>query len=283
MSEDNSIFPTKDVSRRQFLTGAAAAVAALSLPANRQLRQLVHLAPAKNAPADDVLTVALYASASFAKIAAKYMANFTKLSGIKVNVIGIPGNSWVQVFEDVSTRIAGGQAVDSTWIPTEGMLLFTERGALEPLDSYIAADKAIVDAYYKDLDPHLLADFRGLDNVNGHTYELPVGYNVMSMWINKPVFKEYNVPIPEPDWTWADFEKIATKLSAPPNRYGFYLTPVPGPFTDVYPWVLTAGGQILNAAQTKCVANQPASIEAATFARRLVQKNLVNAPGGSYN
>ena len=60
MNNDENKTLETGVSRRQFLTGAAATVAALSLPANRSLRQLVHLAPEKNAPADDVLTLALY-------------------------------------------------------------------------------------------------------------------------------------------------------------------------------------------------------------------------------
>ena len=51
------------VTRRQFLTGAAATVAALQLPENQLLRPLLNLAPAKG-PADDVVHVALYASAA---------------------------------------------------------------------------------------------------------------------------------------------------------------------------------------------------------------------------
>ena len=47
--------------------------------------------------------------------------------------------------------------------------------------------------------------------------------------------------------------------------------------------MLTNGGEILNADQTKCMANSPANIEAATFVRSLVTKKLVNQPGGSYN
>ena len=59
MNEKTTMVPAKGVTRREFLTGAAATAAALSLPANRQLRQLVHLAP-REERTDDVLTVALY-------------------------------------------------------------------------------------------------------------------------------------------------------------------------------------------------------------------------------
>ena len=69
----------------------------------------------------------------------------------------------------------------------------------------------------------------------------------------------------------------------PPNRYGFAIGAPYRPFTDVYPWVLTNGGHILNPAQSTSVAGSAASIEAASFVRSLVSKKLVNEPGGSYN
>ena len=39
----------------------------------------------------------------------------------------------------------------------------------------------------------------------------------------------------------------------------------------------------MSADQSKCVANNPAAIEAATFVHDLVTKKVVNQPGGSYN
>lgn len=283
---DNEVKPVTQasVTRREFLTGAAATAAALSLPMNRLLRPLIHLGPKKGA-ADDVLQIALYASVAATKNAQSAVTSFSKQHGIKVNLIAVPASSWVGMFEAVSTRLAGGQTLDSAYIATEGMLLFEEKGLLDPLAPYIAKDTTAVDSYYNDINPHMLANFRELDNIHGHTYFLPIGYNVMCMWINKPVFKEFNVPIPSPDWTWDDFEKAASKIASPPNRYGFAISaPTPGPFTDIYPWVLTAGGKMMNdVQQTKCVADNPAAIEAATFVRGLVEKKLVNEPGGSYN
>lgn len=289
MTKDDNMVPQTGVTetgvtRRQFLTGAAATVAALSLPANKQLRQLVHLAPARSDPPDDVLNIALIAQALQAKAAESFLGDFVKTSGIKLNLIAIPVNNWVAMFQAVSTRLAGGQPLDSAYIATEGMLLFEKRGVLDPLNPYIATDKAAVDAFYNDLDPHMLANFRTLDNISGNTYFLPIGYNVMSIWINKPMWKEFGAAIPSPDWTWDDFEKAARKLASPPNRYAFPITtPVVGPFIDVYPWVLTAGGQVMNPTQTKCVADNPAAIQAATFVRNLISSGLANQPGGSYN
>jgi multiple sugar transport system substrate-binding protein len=284
MEKEKNVLSKASVSRREFLAGAAATTAALALPFNRQLRPLVHLAPERGAVADDVVTVALYATAAAAKNAEAFLASFTKQFGIKLNIIGIPANSWVGLFQSVSTRLAGGEPLDTAYIATEGMLLFEERGVLDPLNSYIATDQAAVNSFYADLNPHMLANFRQLDNIKGETFFLPIGYNVMSMWINKPVFKEFNIPIPSPGWTWDEFESAATKIADPPNRFGFAIgTPIPGPFTDVYPWVLTNGGAIMNPTQSKSVADNPAAIEAATFVRSLVEKKLVNEPGGAYN
>jgi multiple sugar transport system substrate-binding protein len=272
--------PRARISRRTFLAGTAATAAALALPANRKL---MNFSATKNA-SDDQLTIALYDTAAATAKAVPYVSQFTKQYGIKVNLIGIPANSWVGLFQAVSTRLAGGQTLDSAYIATEGMLLFEQRGTLDPLDPYIAKEKSLLDSYYSDLNPHMLSDFRTLDDLKGHTYFLPIGYNVMSMWINLPVFSALGVKVPSPDWTWGEFEAAAAKIASPPNRYGFAIgTPVPGPFTDVYPWVLTAGGQIMNATQTACVADNPAAVEAASFVRGLVTKKLVNEPGGSYN
>ena len=275
-------------SRRKFLMGGAAAAAALTLPKgileSRDRRPLESKRYASTS--DDSLTIAFNASPPGAyKATLQLLAGFTKNTGIKITpALYTNNNGWVGIFQILSTRIAGGLPLDSAYIATEGMLLFEEQGLLSPLDSFIASDKAAMDAYYNDVPPHMLSAFKALDDIHGHTYFVPIGYNVMSIWYNRAMFKEFNVPTPAPGWTWDDFLSAATKVSDSPNRLGWAIgTPSPGPFTDVYPWVLTNGGYILNPAQTTCVAGSKACVEAATFVRNLVKKNLTNLPGGSYN
>jgi multiple sugar transport system substrate-binding protein len=234
----------------------------------------------------DELTIGLPITPKDFKQTTKYLAAFTKKTGIKINpfTTNTATNTWVSVFQEISTRLAGGEAIDSAYIATEGMQLFERRGVLEPLDPYIAKDKTAVNNFYSDVSPQMLASFRQLDNLHGQTYFIPIGYNVMSMWYNRKLFKEVGLADPVPGWTWDDFEKAAAKIASGSGRLGFAIgTPTPGPFTDVYPWVLTAGGQILSSDQTKCVADSPQAVEAATYVRSLVTKKLVNQPGGSYN
>jgi multiple sugar transport system substrate-binding protein len=274
------------VSRRTFLAGGAAAAAALALPGKSKL---ISWDSTRQSTADDVLTIAFPLNS--AKTAAQVnlaLSAFKKATGITVNPIPMVGitssDAWVSVFQELATRIASGAPTDSAYIPTEGMLLFESQGILEPLNPYIAGDSATVNEFFSDVNPALLSKFRDLDDIHGNTFVLPIGYNVATIWYNRKVFKELNVPEPTPDWTWEQFESAAQKISAPPNRYGFEIgTPAPNAFNDVYPWVLTNGGYVLNPAQTACEAGSSAAIEAATFVRGLVQKKLANEPGGSYN
>lgn len=271
------------LSRRTFLGGTAATVAALALPMNRRL--MTSATP--KGYAGDTLTLGLPITPETAKKSLSYLAAFEKSTGIKINwfTTNTATGTWVAVFEEIATRLAGGEPLDSAYIATEGMRLFEEKGVLDPLDSYIASDKAAVDEFYTDVNPTMLANFRQLDDLGGHTYFIPIGYNVMSIWWNRAMFKQYKVPDPGPGWTWDEFESAARKIAnASEDRFGYAFTsPVPGPFIDVYPWVLTNGGRILNADQSKCVADSPECIEAAAFARSLVANKLVNPPGGAYD
>jgi multiple sugar transport system substrate-binding protein len=274
--------------RRDFLSRGvmAAAAAAVAGPVLAACSSSPGKTSSATSTGDDVLTIGLPITPKGFGATQKLLASFEKSSGISVNLFSTntASNTWVSVFQEISTRLAGGEPMDSANIATEGMLLFEEQGLLEPLDSYIAADQSFVNSFYGDVNSQMLSNFRTLDNLRGSTYFIPYVFNVMSIWYNPALFKAKGLPEPAPGWTWDDFEKAASDIASAPSRYGYAITtPVPGPFTDVYPWVLTNGGQILNSDQTQCVANNPAAIEAAAFVRGLVTKQLANEPGGTYN
>ena len=94
---------------------------------------------------------------------------------------------------------------------------------LEPLDNYIAKDKAEVNDFYSDMNPRTLAQFRQHSNVNGYTYFIPWGYNTMGIWYNRKTFQAGKVPEPSPDWTWDEFlgrdgtEQAAAELRHEPD------------------------------------------------------------------
>ena len=251
--------------RRDFLAAGAKTAAAAALVGPLLAACGSSSSSGGGSTADDVLNIGLPITPKDFGQTTKYLAAFTKQTGIKVNpfTTNTATNTWVAVFQEISTRLAGGEPMDS---------------------AYIATDQPAINKFYADVEPNMLANFRKLDNINGHTYFIPIGYNVMSMWYNRSVFKTVGLPEPTPGWTWDDFERAAAKITSGSSRLGFAIgAPVPGPFTDVYPWVLTNGGGILNADQSACTADSPANIEAATYMRKLVSDKLVNQPGGSYN
>jgi multiple sugar transport system substrate-binding protein len=278
----------RNMGRRDFLsaglaTAAAAAVAGPLLAACGSSSSGTSSASSK---ADDVLTIGLPVFPKNFAATQKLLTKFEKQSGVTVNLFttNTASNTWVSVFQEISTRLAGGEPMDSANIATEGMLLFEEQGLLEPLDSYIAGDQTFMNQFYADVNPQVLAAFKQLDDLRGATYFIPYAYNVMSIWYNPSLFKAHGAAEPVPGWTWDDFEKACTAIAKAPNRYGYAIsTPTPGPFIDIYPWALTNNGPLMDATQSKCVANNPAAIEAAAFVRGLVTKGLANTPGGSYN
>ena len=129
-----------------------------------------------------------------------------------------PSGSWVSIFELLSTRIAGGLPLDSAYIATEGMLLFEEQNLLDPLDSYHRRRQGDHDGLLQGRHP---AHANGLPDPRRHPRShllRTIGYNVMSIWYNRALFKQYNVPEPAPGWTWDDSPPRPPR--SPPPRTG---------------------------------------------------------------
>jgi multiple sugar transport system substrate-binding protein len=274
------------ISRRSLLAGGlktaavlAGASAGATLLANPALA-----APRSrraNAAKTGTLTVAILGNAAANASTLKAFAAFEKATGISAKPLFINVSTWVEFFQQVDIRLAGGTSIDTMNLATEGFRLFASHGVLEPLDSYIAKDRALVNEFYSDMNPKTLADFRAHENIDGHTYFVPWGYNTMGIWYNRKIFKDANIKEPSSDWTWDEFLAAATKLTKKPQNFGMNLTI--DVFQGIEPWVFTNGGQVLNEPWTKCIINNPAAVEAVTFARDLVTKGIAPAPGGTYN
>ena len=66
----------------------------------------------------------------------------------------------------------------------------SSKGVLEPLDDFIAKDKATVDAYYNGIDPHLRDWTKKYGSPDGKTYFIPGGYNGMALYCNTEIFQQ---------------------------------------------------------------------------------------------
>jgi multiple sugar transport system substrate-binding protein len=278
----------KKLSRRSVLGGGLKAAVALgaapgvvSLLEGRSWAQRAAPSLVKNINSTGKLTVAILGNAASNAVALKAFKAFQAQTGITTTPLFINVPTWVDFFEQIETRLIAGVEIDTMNLATEGFRLFASKGVLAPLDSYITQDKATINSFYADMNQRTLSQFRQHAQIDGHTYYVPWGYNTMGIWYNRATFKNGNVPEPSPTWTWEDFLSAATALTKPPQNWGMNLTI--DVFQGIEPWVFTNGGTVLNDSWTRCVINNPAAVEACTFARSLVAKKLAPSPGGTFN
>ena len=63
---------------------------------------------------------------------------------IKLKAQGLSTNNWADFFNQVSSRLAGGQPTDMIQVATEGQRMFASKGLLSPLDDFIAKDLSLI-------------------------------------------------------------------------------------------------------------------------------------------
>lgn len=202
---------------------------------------------------------------------------------IKLNAVGIPAGNWATFTTTVATRLAGGQQIDIIQIATEGQRLFASKDVLEDLGPYIAKDQELVEDYWNDISPNLKKFNETLAaGPNGETVYIPGGFNTMGLYLNKDVFAKAGVEIPaDGDWTWDEFVAAGKTIK---EKTGAFLMPSgSGYFVNVMPWLTTNGASTFNADWTEAGYNSPAAVEAAEFARSLIEMGLAPEPGGQFD
>jgi multiple sugar transport system substrate-binding protein len=201
---------------------------------------------------------------------------------VQVKATGIAAGDWGTFASTISTQIAGGKVFDIVDVATEGQLLMASKGVLEPLDDFIARDKAVVDDYYNDIDPHLKEWSAKYGSPDGKTYFIPGGYNTVCMYCNTDVFSQAGVDLPTDTWSWADFfaagQQIKDKTGAFMLGIGYGF-----PFVDIMPWLLTNGASTLDADWKNPTLGTPEAVAAATFVKKMLDAGLSPKPGGAFD
>ena len=192
-----------------------------------------------------------------------------------------PVNDWAAFFDAISTQIAGGKSPDVVQVATEGQRLFASRGICEPINDLVERDKGELAEYYEDIHPKLIEwDKTYNTTADGSQYYLPGDFNTMGLWYNAEVFTANGVEEPTDDWTWDQLLAAGEALKAK-GIYGINVTPEY--FISVMPYLLTNGASTLSADWTTATVNTPQAIEAATFMRTLVEKEISPLPGGTFD
>lgn len=199
-------------------------------------------------------------------------------TGTKVTLTPVTGENWGTYYANVATLIASGKRPDLMVISGEGAQFVHANNLVRPINEYLEKDAA-AKTITGDIAPGLIDGF----TVKGDVVTLTYGWNNMVVYYNTDVFKKAGVEPPKADWTWADFETTAKKLTkdtdndGKPDQYGFTWASNEI-FPGVMPWVANAGGNLTSDDVCSATADTPQVTKAVSFLRKLITDGVAPAP-----
>ncbi|MFI9558404.1 ABC transporter substrate-binding protein [Nonomuraea endophytica] len=167
-----------------------------------------------------------------------------------------------QYFTKLQTSIAGGTAPDTFELNYENFVTYAGAGSL--LDLGAVAGDGDSSAYAAES----LNSFKH----DGKQYALPASFSTVVLFYNKDLFEKAGIEPPTADWTWADEQAAAEKLTDKKAKvYGDYQ---PVQFFEFYKTLKQTGGEFLAADGKKSAFNSPAGVKAATWLVSKVGKTM---------
>lgn len=120
---------------------------------------------------------------------------------------------WADYWTLMSTQAAGGNLPDVMQQDYARLEEWVSRGLLAPLDDYVA--DGTFD--FSNVSESSLAGGR----LGGKLYGVNLGTNSMMIVIDADKLVEAGMEVPNPDWTFSEFEQVATELHEKLGIYGF--------------------------------------------------------------
>jgi multiple sugar transport system substrate-binding protein len=183
----------------------------------------------------------------------------------KIDLTHIPSSG------DYSTRfnadLAAGTPANVVLINYRNYAGFAQKGALEPLQSYLDKSTLIKadDFYSEALQPFIWRQ---------QVECIPQNISSLVVYYNKNLFDAAGVPYPKSDWTWADFLSAAQALTKAENdQYGLGVEPA---LIRVAPFIWQNGGELVaNARGPRLLVDSPEAREAIQWFTDLQVKHHV--------
>ena len=95
--------------------------------------------------------------------------------------------------------VASGVVYDIMWVSDQYVTLFADSDLIDNLDPLIEKSGFDTSLYYDSVIK------LGQKNHNGSQYFLPRDYSKIVVYINKNIFEQHGVSLPQNGWTWTDF------------------------------------------------------------------------------
>lgn len=192
----------------------------------------------------------------------KFDAFMKEHSNIKIEPIDI-GSERAQ---KLMTLIGSGSAPDILYL-NEWTYVFANKGALEPLDDYVAKDSFDTSVFPESL----LTPLRFEDKL----YAFPQEISPYCIYYNKTMFENANIALPKDDWTWDEFYAAAKQLTDPSKKvYGYRH---PGNWADQdLNWFSTAGVTFDTSGKEQKGLETPEALDALNFLYKMVVEDKVS-------
>lgn len=155
---------------------------------------------------------------------------------ITVNVSVTPFSEY---WTKLQTQASSDTLPDVFWMNGPNIQLYALNGKIEPITGAVDAGDIDPAAY-----PESLVDLYTVDDVS---YGVPKDFDTIGVWINKELFEQAGVAIPEAGWTWDDFQSTAAEISTALAADGVYggAGGMDGQ-TTYYNTILQAGGEVID-------------------------------------
>lgn len=177
------------------------------------------------------------------------------------------GSNWNGYLMKIQTMIAGNDAPDVIALGLEGVAMMAMEDMALPMDDFLASHEEEFSDILEAQDEELMKIFQ----IDGKTYGVPYEANCVVTHINKDIFEQAGIELPDYNWTWDDFVSICEQI----KNSGL----------DVYPFACTSnffcyqallycnGGSPLNEDWTASTLNSPENIATTQFFQDAIFKN----------
>lgn len=162
-------------------------------------------------------------------------------------------------FTALQTAVAGGTAPDTFELNYENFVTYAKNGSLAELSGVdsSAYKESLVKAYSSD----------------GKQYGLPESFSNVVLFYNKTLFDQAGVAAPTADWTWADEQAAAQKLTN--KAAGVWGDYQPVTYNEFYKALAQTGGDFLAKDGKSATFDSPEGLKAANW---LIGKNGTTMP-----
>ena len=166
---------------------------------------------------------------------------------------------YADYFTKLQTAASAGSAPDVFWMNGPNFQLYASNGQLMSL-----AGLPITTADYP-------SSMVSLYKYDGTQYGVPKDFDTVGLWYNKAIFKAAGVALPTANWTWADFDTAAAKLTD--KAKGIYAVgaTLEGQ-ENYYDTIFQAGGTVISADGKSSGYDSAASISGLEFWTNLIAK-----------